>query len=249
MVPRDTFESQSDALEDHSQSGNPSAEAPLESLSDLKGASLIENADRVLNRALIWLARHHLLIQVATWAVVIGSVAIGLAMWLSGSMDLDRIADQIGYWAAFYLNLVGAASIVLPVPGILAVCFAAAESLGLNIFLLGILGGAGAALGETTSYLVGYSGQKAVGNVPGYGKIQRLMTEHGSVTIFALAVIPNPIFDVAGIAAGALRYPYRKFLIYIFIGKTIRMIIMAYACRESIGWLEGFYKSIFAGVG
>ena len=68
------------------------------------------------------------------------------------------------------------------------------------------------------------------------------MERHGSVTLFVVSVIPTPFFDLAGIASGALNYPFRKFVVYVFAGKTIRLIIMAYACRQGIEWLRTIYE-------
>jgi len=44
-----------------------------------------------------------------------------------------------------------------------------------------------------------------------------------------LAVIPNPIFDVGGMIAGALRLPLCKFLVGCAAGKVIKNIIFALA--------------------
>jgi membrane protein YqaA with SNARE-associated domain len=49
------------------------------------------------------------------------------------------------------------------------------------------------------------------------------------LAIFGLAAIPNPFFDFAGIAAGALRFPVWQFLFWSFLGKTVKMLFFAYA--------------------
>ena len=48
-------------------------------------------------------------------------------------------------------------------------------------------------------------------------------------------------FDVAGIAAGALRYSLWKFLGVVWIGKLMKFLIIAYACTYSIEWLTGVF--------
>ena len=55
---------------------------------------------------------------------------------------------------------------------------------------------------------------------------------------------PNPLFDLAGMAAGALRMPVAKFLLWAWIGKTIKMLLFAYAGATSVGWM----MSLFGGV-
>jgi uncharacterized membrane protein YdjX (TVP38/TMEM64 family) len=52
---------------------------------------------------------------------------------------------------------------------------------------------------------------------------------HGSPAIFALAVIPNPFFDLGGIAAGVLRMPVWRCLAACWAGKVLRMIAVAAA--------------------
>jgi membrane protein YqaA with SNARE-associated domain len=46
-------------------------------------------------------------------------------------------------------------------------------------------------------------------------------------TLFLLAFVPNPFFDVAGIAAGALGIPKWRFFIPVLLGKIARFIILA----------------------
>jgi len=60
----------------------------------------------------------------------------------------------------------------------------------------------------------------------------------GGLALFILAVIPNPLFDIGGIAAGSLGYPISKFFLWVGLGKTIKFLIVAYACRQSISWLS-----------
>lgn len=195
--------------------------------------------------ALRWIVNHPLIVQVAIWVLVMGSMAIGIWMWSAGKLQ----PENVGYTAAFYLNLVGSASIIIPVPGVLAVCVAADESLGLNLELLSVIGAMGAALGETTAYLAGYAGHGVVESSRWYPRVRNLVQKHGAVTIFTLSVIPNPFFDIAGIAAGTLHYSYLKFIAYSFAGKLLRLIIMSYACRESIHWLETFFNFQLPGLG
>ena len=45
------------------------------------------------------------------------------------------------------------------------------------------------------------------------------MCRFGDATVFVMAAIPNPLFDVAGMAAGSLRFPLWRFLLAAFLGK------------------------------
>ena len=54
------------------------------------------------------------------------------------------------------------------------------------------------------------------------------------LAILVLATIPNPLFDLAGMASGALRIPVTRFLFFCWIGKTIKMLLFAYAGATSL---------------
>ena len=47
--------------------------------------------------------------------------------------------------------------------------------------------------------------------------------------IVVLAFIPGPGLDLAGIAAGATRMPFRRFLLACLAGKVLRFIAVAWA--------------------
>jgi membrane protein DedA with SNARE-associated domain len=55
------------------------------------------------------------------------------------------------------------------------------------------------------------------------------MQRNGPLTIFALAAIPNPVVDLSGIAAGALRMPVYKFLLFCWLGQMTKMFVIAAA--------------------
>jgi hypothetical protein len=45
--------------------------------------------------------------------------------------------------------------------------------------------------------------------------------------VFVLAVVPNPVFDLAGVAAGALRMPVGGYLAAVATGKVIKNVAIA----------------------
>ncbi len=55
------------------------------------------------------------------------------------------------------------------------------------------------------------------------------MRKYGGWIILLLAFIPNPFFDLAGIAAGVLRIPLWQFLLFCSIGKILKMLIFSYS--------------------
>ena len=58
--------------------------------------------------------------------------------------------------------------------------------------------------------------------------IHRLMDSYGMATLFALSAIPNPLFEIAGLTAGSVRMPFRRFIVAVTGGKVVRGLLLAY---------------------
>jgi membrane protein YqaA with SNARE-associated domain len=102
-----------------------------------------------------------------------------------------------------------------------------------SAILVGLAGGAGAAIGEITGYMLGYSGQSIVHRQKIYTKLEGWVKKWGTLTIFLISLVPF-VFDLAGIAAGVLRFPLWKFLLACWLGRTILYIVIAFA--GAWGW-------------
>jgi membrane protein YqaA with SNARE-associated domain len=134
--------------------------------------------------------------------------------------------EAYGYLGVFIISIISSASIIVPLPGwILVATMAFALN---NPILVGVVSGMGGTIGELTGYLLGYGGRLAVENIAIYNRMVQWMKRWGSVTIFVLALIPNPLFDLAGAAAGSLRYPVWKFLLFGAAGRIPKNILFAY---------------------
>ena len=134
--------------------------------------------------------------------------------------------EALGYPGIFLVSLAANATIILPAPAILMVFAMGAH---LSPIWLGLAAGSGAALGELSGYLAGYGGQAMVEDNATYQRLAAWVQRHGSLAIFALALIPNPVFDLGGIAAGVLRMPVWRFLVSCWAGKVLRMMAVAAA--------------------
>ncbi|MCX6008660.1 MAG: VTT domain-containing protein [Chloroflexi bacterium] len=142
-------------------------------------------------------------------------------------LNREKVAalEVYGYLGVFLISIITCSSIVVPVPGwILVATFGAIY----NPILVGVVSGLGGTIGEMTGYLLGYGGRLVVENVGIYTRMVQWMKRWGSVTIFILALIPNPFFDVAGAAAGSLRFPVWKFLLFGAAGRIPKHIFFAY---------------------
>jgi membrane protein YqaA with SNARE-associated domain len=180
-----------------------------------------------------WLSGHRLtLIRILALAVTVGIVVGAFAL----REHAARLAAY-GYPGIFLISLIANATLILPAPG-LAVTFA----MGGVFHPLGVAlaAGTGATIGELTGYLAGFSGQAVVERAGAYHRLESLTRRYGAITIFVLAILPLPIFDLAGLAAGALRMPLAKFLTATWAGKLIKMLLVALAGAYSIDWLLRF---------
>jgi uncharacterized membrane protein YdjX (TVP38/TMEM64 family) len=130
-----------------------------------------------------------------------------------------------GYPGIFLAEVLANATIFLPVPGVL---LASVFGSFFNPFWVSIAAGSGAALGELTGYMAGFSGQGVIENRKWYERFERWMKKYGDITILVLAIIPNPVFDMAGMVAGVLRMPLWRFLLWCTVGKIIKMLAFAY---------------------
>lgn len=152
--------------------------------------------------------------------------------------ELQKVA-QLGYLSAFLMPLIANATVFLPVPGVMMIFTMGGV---FNPFLVAVLGGLGAAIGELTGYLVGFSGQGLVERASFAERVQTWMKAHprqSGLAVMLLAIIPNPFFDAAGIAAGSLKMPVARFLVFCAIGSIIKMLAFAFAGSTSIDWLLG----------
>jgi membrane protein YqaA with SNARE-associated domain len=160
-----------------------------------------------------------------------------LAISLTVFAFREQLADlaAVGYVGIFAVSLLGNATIILPAPS-LALVFAMGSAL--PPLAVGLVAGVGEALGELTGYGAGFVGRAVVEDYDTYDRLTRWMKRHGGITVFVLSAIPNPFFDLAGIAAGTLRYPIWRFLLFCWLGKTLKTTVVAFA---------GYYSATIIG--
>ena len=147
----------------------------------------------------------------------------------------DRVEEfaAYGYQGVFLVALMANATVFLPAPGV-AVVFAMGSIF--NPLGVALAAGTGGALGELSGYLAGFSGQAVVERTDIYERIRPWVQKYGGWAILVLSAIPNPFFDVAGVAAGIAKMPWRTFLISCWIGQLIKMSLFSYAGLYSLDW-------------
>ncbi len=151
--------------------------------------------------------------------------------------DKFSLLRGFGLFGLFIISIIGNATIVLPAPVVLAAFVGGAV---FNPLIVAVVVAAGATIGELTGYMAGYAGQEVVENEIKLQKVKNWMNKRGLWTLFVLAAIPNPLFDLAGIVAGATKIPVYKYMVVVFLGKVIKFGVFSYLGANSIGLIDRF---------
>lgn len=198
--------------------------------------------DRFVLRVSGWLAEHTVIRVVLAVSLLALALIPGLILLINP--DLTDGLEGFGYASVFLMNLASTATFFFPVPGLTAAAQALIATEGDDArfpWLVGILGGFGMAVGEITAYYAGYLGAElARGRELGGPRwikrfldrvlagVHWLIDGWGFPTLFVLSAIPNPLFEIAGLTAGSLRMPFRRFFVAVTAGKIVRGLLLAY---------------------
>jgi membrane protein YqaA with SNARE-associated domain len=141
--------------------------------------------------------------------------------------------QQYGYIGAFFISILGGATIIVPVP-MLAVVFALGGVMP-SPWLVGISAALGELVGALTIYMTGHGAGRAIASNK-HGRMQKayermldLMERRGAITLFAVTSVVNPFFYPAAFACGALHFGLRKYTFIVLIGKIIKCMTVVYA--------------------
>ena len=209
-----------------------------------KNTRLATDPDRIVLDAPSWVPVE----KVPRWAVLGSLLVIFVATgvltgvpFLVGWLDENSLRG-FGYAGIFLINFFATAAWFVPIPPVAG--HAAIIAGSQTLFKPGVViaGSAGMTLAESTAYLAGTLGRtvveersiKMAGPLRGWFQaasriISRLMSRYGFLTLLVLAGVPNPLFEFAGISAGAIRMNFWRFLIAVGIGKTARVILLVVA--------------------
>jgi len=149
---------------------------------------------------------------------------------------MEHFAHQFNYFGVFFISLIGAVSIIIPVPYTLVIYLSGAF---LDPFLVAVSGGLGSALGEFSGYVLGYYG-RAVLSEDRRRKMDymmRVFNRYGFAAIFLFALTPLPD-DLLFIPLGVMRYRFLKAFVPALLGKMLMCFILAFSGRLSIGVIK-----------
>ena len=176
---------------------------------------------------------------VSTWRGRLIILAVVAAVSIAAFFMQERISvERLGYGAVAGAVLLASGGLVVPVPALAITCTTATF---LHPAAVAIIAGLAGTLGELTGYFLGYSGSGVLERRRFYHTVESWMRRRGWLILFLISAVPNPLFDIAGIAAGALRYPLWRYLVAVGLGKQVKFFMIAYACHFSLKGLKDVF--------
>ncbi|MFQ5833794.1 MAG: VTT domain-containing protein [Candidatus Thorarchaeota archaeon] len=168
----------------------------------------------------------------------IASPLIAAYYWL---LDFSVL---IGYQGALVVSFIGNATILFPFPyiGVPFILGGLTDSITdafvFDPWLVGLVSGAGAALGEMTGYLLGFAGGSLI-DEDQRTNFRDFALQYPRLTPFVLwflAATPIPD-DVLVVPLGAAKYPWWKVFLPQIIGKSMFLAAIAWAGRAGLSWI------------
>jgi membrane protein YqaA with SNARE-associated domain len=162
---------------------------------------------------------------------------INFGQWLANTvMWFYRKFGNVGiYLGVFLISIFGNFTIIFPVPYTIALIVISAVISGVNPFILALVGGLGASIGETTAWLIGRGSQQLIGDSESVKRMKSYVDKGWApIIIFIFAATPLPD-DAFLIVLGIAGYSIVKTLIYTFIGKYV----LCFICSALPIWLAG----------
>ena len=184
------------------------------------------------------------------WGIAIGVLGIILTLAMMVAIiyyrkELNRL-EEFGYVGAFFISILGGATVIVPVP-MLAVVFALGSAMQFP-WLVGLSAALGELIGALTIYMTGTGAGKAISQAKKHGRVQaayermlKLMERRGPLTLFIVASVVNPFFYPAALAAGALRFGLRRYIVIVLAGKIIKCMTVVYAGYFG---LKGIFRAL-----
>jgi membrane protein YqaA with SNARE-associated domain len=157
------------------------------------------------------------------------------------------ILQNYGYLGAFVIAFIAGSSIPTPISYLL-LTFTFGGIPGLHPALVGLASGVGAGTGGTLVYLLGRSGRSFFPSLRHYSvdeqasnrlsaKFVSWAHKRGSVVVFLMSAMLNPVFAPMAIAMGALRFRLFKFFIMCVAGNLVKAMLISYAGYIGVGTL------------
>jgi membrane protein YqaA with SNARE-associated domain len=174
--------------------------------------------------------------------VILFALALNLVFFVLLRGEIGRFwlvqLRSYTYLGVFLITLLANATTIVPTPYIpIVACIAGQTD---NLPLVIGLGALGSALGESVAFFIGRSGRGLVQETRMYTWVHNQMRHpwRAFAVLFLFGAPPNPAFDVAGLAAGALGLPYWLFFAAVFLARIIRIWLIALGGIQWCGMIQ-----------
>ncbi len=165
------------------------------------------------------------------WVARFGLIGVLVAAFVAGS-TFSVTAIPVPY----YLLVLALPAVVAQQWGILAPVW------------VGLLAALGSSLGQLITFMIGYGSralsEKVSSKISGrfYDQAISWAERHGSLAVFLMSAVFNPLHLPMTIAIATLRYPPHKFFFFCFLGSAVKSLFLAFAGYYGLGslfsWLE-----------
>jgi len=160
---------------------------------------------------------------------------------------LYNLAIQFGFIGVFLVSLIGASSIVFPIPYTVVIFWLSANT-NLNPIFLMISAGVGSALGEIVGYTVGYAAKGVVGEKTRrkFDAMLKVLMKHKNIwplLIFLFAFTPLPD-DLIFVPLGLARFNFFRVFFPCLIGKLAMFYVIIMGGRYTGSLIRSFTEEI-----
>jgi membrane protein YqaA with SNARE-associated domain len=156
-----------------------------------------------------------------------------------------------GFLGIFVIGFIAGSSVPVPISYMLMTF-----TLGgiINPALVGVAGGLGAGIGGTLVYLLGRGGRRFFADFKAYSVDQEASNKltskfvdwaqkRGSIVVFVMSAMFNPVFAPMAIAMGAMRFRLAKFFLMCVAGNIVKALVVSFAGYFGLGsilrWISG----------
>ena len=147
---------------------------------------------------------------------------IGLSIAIFLLRDQLQNVGASGYFGLCALCFLANSTVLLPAPSLM---IAASFALILNPVLVAVTAALGSSLGELTGYIFGSAGRDLSPKFSAFLERWSGSIRSPALLVFVLALLPLPLFDLAGIYSGGARMPLVKFFPLCFLGKLLKLLV------------------------
>lgn len=135
---------------------------------------------------------------------------------------------RFGFLGVFIFNLFGAGTLLV---------FSLARHM--NIFGLAFFTALGMTFNDSVAWIIGNSGETIIPKSKKTQQIENAVQKYGVFALFVWSLLPIP-YDIIGLAAGYLGISYKRYLIFSFLGKFIRVILIGLGVVSYFGKYKKF---------